>query len=282
MARKALCIGIDDYQDPEPDLHLRGGVNDAVAWAELLATHYDYEAISLLANRAATKRAILAGIDELVKGSKRGDVLVFAFSGHGSFVVSGRGGDERYDEAICAYDGLIVDDELGRRFRGLPRGVRLTAVSDSCFAAGVLDIESIDPEPGDAEGGRGKRPKGKRPKGKRPKGKRPKLLDPKHVGHPFDGDYERARPRRRIDEAGMHELLVAACGPGDVAWDDDFDGVAHGVMTYYAIEAIKAARYDLTAAQLVAAVDQRIPKPAFDQAPLLEGPSSMKGRTIFS
>ena len=38
MARKALCVGINDYPGNESDL--RGCVNDARAWAELLVERF--------------------------------------------------------------------------------------------------------------------------------------------------------------------------------------------------------------------------------------------------
>ena len=40
MAKKALCVGINDY--PYDGSDLNGCVNDALAWADLLVGHYDF------------------------------------------------------------------------------------------------------------------------------------------------------------------------------------------------------------------------------------------------
>ena len=76
----------------------------------------------------------------------------------------------------------------------------------------------------------------------------------------------------------MRELLLAAAGPGRIAFDDDFDGAPQGVLTHYALQAMNEARYDLTYEQLLQRLIALIPR-AFDQVPLLEGAG--KGRTVF-
>ena len=40
MSRRAVCVGINEY--PKPQMALRGCVNDAHGWAELLAGHFDF------------------------------------------------------------------------------------------------------------------------------------------------------------------------------------------------------------------------------------------------
>ncbi len=211
-----------------------------------------------------------------------GDVLAFAFSGHGTYVVDRTGdGDERYDEAMVTHDDLLTDDEFAGLLDGLNSGARLTVISDSCFAAGVLDIEEEDTKPRGGDRAKGFRPKGFRPKGFRPKGFRPKYLPPDvfereaYAPPPPDKPY----PRRRIEERGMRELLLAAAGPGRIAFDDDFDGAPQGVLTHYALQAMNEARYVPHVRAAPAAAVALIP-PAFDQVPLLEGAG--KGRTVFT
>ena len=43
MAKKALCVGINDY--PYDGSDLNGCINDATGWAELLMGHYDFPAV---------------------------------------------------------------------------------------------------------------------------------------------------------------------------------------------------------------------------------------------
>ena len=122
--KKALCVGINDY--PVRGSDLKGCVNDAKAWAALLHEHYGFASddITMLLDRQATKLNVLGALDALLAGARRGDVIAFTNSSHGTYVADESGDEARYDEAMCPYDmreNLIVDDELRTRFAGLPR-----------------------------------------------------------------------------------------------------------------------------------------------------------------
>jgi hypothetical protein len=122
-------------------------VNDAKSWAALLIDHFGFEPanVTMLLDSQATKKRVLAEVDRLLKGAKKGDVLVFTNSSHGTYVADANGDETRYDEAMCPYDmkkNLIVDDELRQRFTKLPDGVRLTVISDSCFSGSVTSTRA--------------------------------------------------------------------------------------------------------------------------------------------
>jgi hypothetical protein len=302
MTRKALCIGIDDYREREPApgaapgsaregdpeagtpippdaFHLRGAVNDALAWAHLLARHYDFASVRLLLNTEATSANVIDGLEWLVDGAAADDVLAVVFSGHSSYEVDTAtlgSSNEMFDEAIVSYDGLISDDRIAsivRDFEG-----SLTMVSDSCYSAGILDIELDDPKPDEHSDGRGYRPKGYRPKGYRPKGYRPKFIPP----HARVGSAPPSGRTRRVRESRPYEVLLAACDSDQIAFDDDFSGTAHGVFTHYALEVIEAARYRLTYEDLMRHTAARIPRSAFDQVPKLEGGEEMRKMPLFT
>jgi hypothetical protein len=78
MAKRALCVGINDY--PYDGSDLNGCVNDANAWAQLLVDHYDFSKpdVSLLTNAEAAKADILAGLQELLILTKltKGEVWI--------------------------------------------------------------------------------------------------------------------------------------------------------------------------------------------------------------
>ena len=76
MAKKALCVGINDY--PYDGSDLNGCVNDATAWAELLIDHYEFaeEEVALLLDAEATQANIMSGLKDLVSGAEPGDVLL--------------------------------------------------------------------------------------------------------------------------------------------------------------------------------------------------------------
>ena len=87
MVKRALCVGINRY--PRPELELRGCVNDAKAWATLLTTHYDFTTADVRAaherqgdrsGRSSRRSATCS------PAPRRGDVLVFTNSSHGTYV----------------------------------------------------------------------------------------------------------------------------------------------------------------------------------------------------
>jgi len=86
MAKKALLIGINRYQIPGSDL--RGCVNDVKNLAAALVEFYGFAKadIETLTDVAATKKAMQDGMRKLIKGGRKGDVLVLHYSGHGSNV----------------------------------------------------------------------------------------------------------------------------------------------------------------------------------------------------
>ena len=185
MAKKALCVGINDY--PYDGSDLNGCVNDAQAWAELLTDHYNFPAsdVTLLLDSQATKANVMAGLKALLAGARSGDVLVFTNSSHGTYVADTSGDEPKYDEAMCPYDcatDLIVDDELREMFTALPKGVRLTVISDSCFSGSVTRVMGGTPDD-----------------------RRPRFLDPEKRGAPRLANPMKAQDKRKekFPESGM-------------------------------------------------------------------------------
>mmetsp|Transcript_17145 Transcript_17145/g.42337 ORF Transcript_17145/g.42337 Transcript_17145/m.42337 type:complete len:263 (-) Transcript_17145:543-1331(-) len=82
----------------------------------------------------------------LTQDAAPGDVLFFAFSGHGAQQEDPRGLEEDgMNETILPVDwkraGMITDDEIGTLLvQTLPDGVRLTALMDSCHSGTGLDL----------------------------------------------------------------------------------------------------------------------------------------------
>ncbi len=121
MARRALCVGINDY--PVPGADLKGCVNDANQWAGLLRDHYGFSSadVRLLLDKDASKKGIIGGLKALLANAKSGDSLVFTNSSHGTYVPDTSGDEHGYDEAMCPWDlkdNLIIDDELRELFAG--------------------------------------------------------------------------------------------------------------------------------------------------------------------
>jgi hypothetical protein len=174
-SRRALLIGINDYSAaPAPGLrdsrvpardwtNLDGAVNDVRLMREILVARHGFASADIvtLTDQEATRAAILKAIDSVL-GSKarKGDVLLFYYSGHGSQVRNSLSAEaDKLDESIVPADSRrgapdIRDKELSVAFnRLLDSGARLTVVLDACHSGsgargltGGLRHRSVKPD----------------------------------------------------------------------------------------------------------------------------------------
>ncbi|MEO1088364.1 MAG: caspase family protein, partial [Acidobacteriota bacterium] len=172
MARKkhALLIGIDSYPHLfEKDLH--GTYNDVVSLYGLLREVYGFKQTDITAyldvdGTSPTRQLMLAAFEALCARVERDDIVVVAYSGHGSRrAVSGGGFVESLvpqDSGRPSPDGDgapnrdIYDFELAPYLEALRRQTPwLTVIFDCChagsvfrdpFVRGVRNI-SADPRP---------------------------------------------------------------------------------------------------------------------------------------
>lgn len=276
MAKRAFCVGINDY--PYDGSDLNGCVNDANAWAELLIDHFDFPStdVKIITDQEATKANMIAGIKDLLAGSKSGDVLVFTNSSHGSYIAD-QGGDEpnSFDEIICPYDidsNELTDDDLRELFTDLRRGVRLTVISDSCFSGTVTraDLQGL--------------PNSRlMPDDRRVRFLNPGLRGKPVVSRPFlEQQKSRFTIREKYPESKMKEILLSGCTDREYSFDANIGGVYHGAMTYFAQKAIRDAGYKLTYNQLHAQLNYLLEQTEYAQHPRLEGSSRKKKRQIFT
>jgi hypothetical protein len=262
MAKKAFCVGINDY--PLKGSDLKGCVNDANAWADLLVDHYGFTRsdIKLLLNSEATKANIISGLKSLLGGARSGDTLVFTNSSHGTYVADKDGDEEMYDEAICPYDyadNLIVDDELRTLFGDLPKRVSLTVILDSCFSGSGTRLLSDSGY------------------------QKARFLDPALMGRGVLKERTKARRKGEIKypESEMEDVLLSGSNDNEPSYDAQIDGAYHGVMTYYALKAIREANYRITFRQLHKKLLESLEKARYQQHPQLEGKKAKISKEVF-
>lgn len=262
MAKKALCVGINDYPFGDEN-DLRGCVNDANDWALLLKNHFDFKDIKQLLNADATRANIITGLEDLLSGAKGGDILVFTNASHGTYIADTDGDEPKYDEAICPYDtdsNLLIDDELRELFMNIPKDVRLSVISDSCHSGSVT-----------------------RAAGK--EYRRERLLRPRVWG---GKELSRSQLRaargtgEKYPESGMKEILLSGCKSSQTSADAYIANDYHGAMSYYTIKAIADANYKLTYADLHSRVVSMLDEENYDQVPQLEGTDEYKNRQVFT
>jgi hypothetical protein len=266
MAKKALLVGINRYKIPGADL--RGCVNDVKNLRAVLTDYCGFAAkdITTLTDYAATTKAMRDAIAKLMKGAKKGDVLLFHYSGHGANVPD-KDGDEadRRDEILCPTDldwkDPLLDDWLRKTFNRLPAGVNLTVIMDCCHSGtntrAILPpdapvIPRYLPNPWDlmaAESGRKLRGKVK-------------------------GSLRRSAPARRkkdVVAVNIPEVLVTGCRDTQTSADAEIGGSFNGALTYNLVATIKATRGKVTYRELHGGTLKRLQRGGFSQVPQLEG-----------
>lgn len=158
--RKALFIGINYFGQKG---ELRGCINDVQNIKAFLTSNFRIDEMLVLTDdqsdpsKKPTRANIIAGFKWLRAGAKAGDSLIMHYSGHGGSVRDTDGDEEDgMDETLCPVDyasaGQIVDDEVHDVLvRGLPKGVRLTAIMDCCHSESILDLPYVYNINGDLE-----------------------------------------------------------------------------------------------------------------------------------
>jgi hypothetical protein len=264
---KALLIGINRYKIPGADL--RGCVNDVNNLKAALLKHFSFQEknIKILTDLKATKKAMQDGITGLVKGAKRGDVLLFHYSGHGSNVPDDNGDEaDSRDEILCPtnldWKDPMTDDWLRTAFDKVPAEVNLTVIMDCCHSGtntrvvvspDAPIIERFLPCPLDllaVESGR-------RLTGE-VKGKRATLE-------------KRAKRKKDVIDVSIPEILITGCRDTQTSADAHIGGSYNGALTYSLVAAMEEKSGKLTYGELHSRTLRLLKDGGFDQVPQLEG-----------
>lgn len=278
MKKVSLSIGINNYPGSSNDLN--GCVNDANDWQNLLKSKFSFQDNTLLLDSQATKNNILKNLNKLVSKLGDGDVGVFTFSGHGTWVYD-QGSDEsdNRDEAICAYDKNILDDDFRDVLSKLNPKARLTVISDSCHSGTVtrmmlsremalraksfatfaiegfenIDINSLVP----------------------------RYMPPKNKSDAIKTLTLPIRKRFLYPERNMNELLLTGCNATEYSYDAYINNRYNGAFTAFAIGIIKS-NHKITYKELHNKIRTILPSNRYPQSPQLEGKENFKNLQLFS
>lgn len=271
-AQRALVIGIDAYPfvDAKP---LRGCKNDATRIAALLRESFGFEVVLLL-DAAATRKAILAAMEELVQTARPGDRVVLHFSGHGSQIKTPDGSSS---ETLVPYNSGrgqhpnhdITDQEIYHWIVGLSKITPLiTLVFDSCHSGGAANMLAVAPERTREEVTERGLEADLRPEAQRDKS-----------AFLREGQAPDREPDREVGLSGWllpseSYALIAACKADERAKEieDPTTGQHHGVLTCFLCEALEQKDAATSShRELVEGVAKRVTKRFGDQHPQLEG-----------
>jgi hypothetical protein len=259
MTKRALVVGINDYPGTGSDLF--GCINDMNDWADVL-DRQGFE-VSYLADQDATREGILDQLRLQLDRAKSGDLFLFQYSGHGTWVPGKP--DEPRDEAICPYDiasvGPIIDDELFALFSRRGAGRRAVMIADSCYSGDIQRLAGPL-----ADGPRAAR-----------------FLPPEA----WMRAEETLKARATYAVQGVSRslrsgaLVLAGCGEKQVCYDATFAGRPNGAFTYVALAALKeladlAPDRPINYRAWMRVIRKYLPSVDFDQKPQLDGLSYQK------
>ncbi len=164
QTKYALLIGINDYYEVKgkrsEDVSLHGSVNDASAVREMLINTFKFKSknIDTLYNVNATRDNIERALKKKLQQCKRGDAMVFYYSGHGVYLYNRM---EKTDsvkkgmnQAMLTSDLYNYDDHLKCLFRDfalkqyfnlfIDKKVILTTLFDCCFSGKLAMATPFD------------------------------------------------------------------------------------------------------------------------------------------
>jgi hypothetical protein len=198
----------------------------------------------------ATRSNVKAALQGLIDVTNAGDIAVFTYSGHGTQVVeSGSDEGDPYDEAICLYDGNVIDDELRVILQGIHPQATLVVISDSCFSGSVTRIAG-------------------------------EKAIPRFIPPPVSTDERLARRSFLVPEAGMPEILITGSSDSEYSYDAEFNGRPNGAMSALALQIIRE-NPTATYREFHIALRAVLPSEDYPQSPQLEGSEPNKDRRLF-
>ncbi len=244
MAKRALVVGINDYAPigiGGPDLN--GCVNDARDMANtLVICGFPALSVRILTNQNATKANIISSLTNLVTTSKKGDSIVFYYSGHGTRVAN-IGADfevDGLDDAICPHDfasaGVIRDDEFAAILKQLPTGVNMDAIFDCCHSGtGTRRMSLVD-----LDGN---------PTNEAARFIEPNLEDEFYFNHSKElvevKKESKTGTKQLVTTSKMNHALFAACKDSQVAMEGNMGGVTRGYFTYNLCKILRATNGEI-------------------------------------
>jgi metacaspase-1 len=257
MAKKALVVGINDYAPigvGGPDLN--GCVNDARDMANtLVICGFPAVSVRILTNHNATKANVISNLTHLVTTSKKGDSIVFYYSGHGTRVAN-IGTDfevDGLDDAICPHDfataGVIRDDEFSAILSKLPTGVNMDVIFDCCHSgSGTRRMSLVD-----LDGN---------PTNEAVRFIEPNLEDEFYFNHSKElVEVKKASKKgtKQIVIANtINHSLFAACKESQVAMEGNMAGVTRGYFTYNLCKILRATNGNIKRSALDAQISNAL------------------------
>ncbi|HUF71001.1 MAG TPA: caspase family protein, partial [Longimicrobiales bacterium] len=274
-ARRALLIGIDDYQH-EHISKLKGCVNDVRLMKSILEDNFGFEPgdITTIENEAATRENLLATFDRFVGETGQNDIVVIHYAGHGSLITD-REGDEPsgYDSTIMPIDSPgwrgdnkdISDDEIHLRLARLAEKTPYITLIFDCCHSGTISRDDF----GDLAR--------TMPPDMRPVSE----LPPSPIPEAMRQSMRESGPSGWLPLTGKY-VLVAGCRDEEVSYEyrppEGGGELVHGALTYFLTGELRQATSGTTYRDVFERAAAKVNANNNKQHPQMEGTSD---REIF-
>ncbi len=262
---RAFLVGINAY----PTSPLAGCVNDVTDMGKFLVAKCGFAMadVRLLTDSRATKQAIVDRLGWLIAGARKGDRLLFHYSGHGAQMPtrSLSGEVDGLDEVICPVDfdwsdeHTIRDKDFNRLFATVPDGVEFVWISDSCHSGDLWRAF----EPRDV--------------------KRKTLIPPADINWRLQTALSKGISLGSLAKAavGLSVALVSGCKSNQTSADAVFNGVPNGALTYYLLAELgSASGLALPLSEVVRGTAKALKKNGYEQEPQIEGSGQIRKRAF--
>lgn len=143
MGRRALIVGINQYDNLGPSAALRGALPDALSVAASLARHHNrdpnYDCVTMTSGTpAVTRTRLREALERLFRGAE--DDVLFYFSGHGT--VTDAGGYILTQDAEPKDLGFSMDELL--TYANKSRHREAVIILDCCMSGGMGDPQEVN------------------------------------------------------------------------------------------------------------------------------------------
>jgi hypothetical protein len=256
--KQALCMGINDYLGTQNDL--RGCINDAMNWGNLLKTKYGYNITTLLDSQV-TRANVIDKIKHITQTPGLTH-FVLTYSGHGSQVIDSNNDEaDGKDETLYLYDGNLVDDDIREILSQIPAGVKVAVISDSCHSGTVTRafLNSMNDTSFYSK---------------------PRYMPPEDLeevsrleGVPF-------RESMFYPEECMNHVLISGAKDTEYSYDAKIGGQPCGAFTYYALKVLQDNPV-ITYNDFITKLRTYLPSSEYPQTPQLEGKEVIKQMVMF-
>jgi hypothetical protein len=270
----ALLTAIDDYPSPIPKL--QGCVNDIDAFAAYVSGRVGGDKgaalqLKTLKNGEATRQAVIDAFRDHLGKAKKGDVVLFYYSGHGSqeqapeefWTIE----PDHLDETLVLFDSRtqgswdLADKELAKLIGEVAsKGPHVAVILDCCHSgSGTREIETVVR---------------RAPTDRRRRPVESFLVSPAEAAAAAASRGTGAEPVGRYASSEGRHILFAACRDDEEAKEYNGDGKHRGAFSFFLGEALKGAAGVPTYRDLFKRTSSLVSNVLRNQSPQLEATQS--------